>query len=170
VGCVGQTRASAFHAKAEQLEAGRKLLQTRAVTPTEANLRGLSLNNDGRRRTAFEILAFPDVTISRLTAIWPELDSIPPAIAAQLEIDARYDVYLRRQDADIAAYRKDEAIAIPRELNYAAISGLSNELRQKLERDRPVSLAQASRIDGMTPAALMLLLATAKKSGIKKSA
>jgi tRNA uridine 5-carboxymethylaminomethyl modification enzyme len=170
VGCVGQTRASAFGAKAELLEAGRKLLQTRAVTPNEANLRGLSLNNDGRRRTAFEILAFPDVTISRLTAIWPELDSIPPAIAAQLEIDARYDVYLRRQDADIAAYRKDEAIAIPRELNYAAISGLSNELRQKLERDRPVSLAQASRIDGMTPAALMLLLATAKKSGIKKSA
>ncbi len=169
-GCVSGDRAVAYARKAQAIEEARQLLQSLNTTPSEANLEGLSLNRDGRRRTAYEILAYPDMTLARLTRKWPELADIPAPIAAQIEIDARYDVYLRRQEADIAAYRKDEAIPLPGDTDYAAISGLSNELRQKLERNRPVSLAQASRIDGMTPAALMLLLAHAKKSPLKRTA
>ena len=172
VGCVGAQRAGVFAAKAAEMEAGRALTdRALTATPDEANARGgLSIKRDGRRRTAFELLGFPEMTIERLRAIWPELDEIRAPIAAQLEIDARYDVYLRRQDADIAAFRKDEAIAIPAATDYGAISGLSAELRQKLDRDRPASLAQASRIDGMTPAALMLILAHVKKAPLKRSA
>ncbi len=169
-GCIGSGRASAFAAKADELAAARKILESLSITPNEANARGLPLNRDGRRRSAFEILGFPDMSIARLASVWPELGRIAPAIAAQIEIDARYDIYLRRQDADIAAYRKDEAIAIPADSNYASIPGLSSELRQKLEREQPLTLAQAGRIDGMTPAALMLLLAHVKKSALRKSA
>jgi tRNA uridine 5-carboxymethylaminomethyl modification enzyme len=169
-GCVSSERAGVYARKAEAIADARALLQSLNTTPNEANLDGLSLNRDGRRRSAYEILAYPDMTVTRLTRKWPELSRIPEPVAAQLEIDARYDVYLRRQDADIAAYRKDEAIPLPGDTDYASISGLSNELRQKLERDRPVSLAQASRIDGMTPAALMLLLAHARKSPLKRTA
>lgn len=169
-GCVSGERAGIYAHKAKVIGEARNLLQSLSTTPNEANLDGLSLNCDGRRRTAYEILAYPEMTIARLTGKWPELARIPAPIAAQLEIDARYDVYLRRQEADIAAYRKDEAIPLPSNTDYGEISGLSNELRQKLERDRPVSLAQASRIDGMTPAALMLLLAHAKKSSLKRTA
>jgi tRNA uridine 5-carboxymethylaminomethyl modification enzyme len=170
IGCVGAERRAAFAAKAADLAAAMKLLRSLTATPDEANAKGFSLNRDGRRRSAFELLAFPDITIDRLRALWPQLDVIAPAIAAQAEIDARYDVYLRRQDADIAAYRKDEAVPIPTEFDYAALSGLSTEIRQKLERHRPVSLAQAARIDGMTPAALMLVLAHIKKSPARRSA
>jgi tRNA uridine 5-carboxymethylaminomethyl modification enzyme len=169
-GCVSCERAGIYARKAKAIEEARNLLQSLSTTPNEANLDGLSLNRDGRRRTAYEILAYPEMTIIRLADKWPELAHIPAPIAAQIEIDARYDVYLRRQEADIAAYRKDEAVPLPSDTDYGAISGLSNELCQKLERDRPVSLAQASRIDGMTPAALMLLLAHAKKSSLKRSA
>ena len=170
IGCVGAERSAAYAAKAAAIDAGRALLHALSTTPDEAGARGFAINRDGRRRTAFEMLAFPDMTVPRLAAIWPELAQIPAGVAAQLEIDARYDIYLRRQDADIAAYRKDEAIAIPAAIDYRAIAGLSTELRQKLERDRPVSLAQASRIDGMTPAALMLILAQAKKAPVRRSA
>ncbi|MGB0085310.1 MAG: tRNA uridine-5-carboxymethylaminomethyl(34) synthesis enzyme MnmG, partial [Rhodomicrobiaceae bacterium] len=170
IGCVGAERSTAYSAKAAAIDEGRELLRTLSTTPDEANARGFAINRDGRRRTAFEMLAFPDMTMPRLAAIWPELAQIPAGVAAQLEIDARYDIYLRRQDTDIAAYRKDEAISIPPAIDYRVIAGLSTELRQKLERDRPVSLAQASRIDGMTPAALMLILAQAKKAPLRRSA
>ncbi len=170
VGCVSATRAAAYRNKAEAIEEARSLLQSRSTTPNEAQLEGLSLNRDGRRRTAYEILAYPEMTIARLISKWPELADIPEHVATQLEIDTRYDVYVRRQEADIAAYRKDEAIALPADIDYGSISGLSNELRQKLERDRPVSLAQAGRIDGMTPAALMLLLTHVKRSALKRTA
>ena len=120
--------------------------------------------------SAFELLAFPDVTIARLQVLWPQLGAIAPAIAAQAEIDARYDVYLRRQDADVASYRKDEQVTISAGFDYAALSGLSTEIRQKLERHRPASLAQAARIDGMTPAALMLVLAHVKKAPARRTA
>jgi tRNA uridine 5-carboxymethylaminomethyl modification enzyme len=170
IGCVGAERRTAYATKAADLASAMDLLRGLTATPDEANAKGFSLNRDGRRRSAFELLAFPDITIDRLRALWPQLDAIAPAIAAQAEIDARYDVYLRRQDADIAAYRKDEAVPIPAEFDYAALSGLSTEIRQKLERHRPVSLAQAARIDGMTPAALMLVLARIKKSPARRSA
>jgi tRNA uridine 5-carboxymethylaminomethyl modification enzyme len=170
LGCVGGERRAVFARKAADLAAALGLLRSLTTTPDEANARGFSLNRDGRRRSAFELLAFPDITINRLRALWPQLGTVTPAIAAQAEIDARYDVYLRRQDADIAAYRKDEAVAIPADFDYAAMSGLSTEIRQKLERHRPASLAQAARIDGMTPAALMLVLAHVKKAPRRRSA
>jgi tRNA uridine 5-carboxymethylaminomethyl modification enzyme len=170
VGCVGATRGAAFGAKAAAMEAGRATLAALTATPDMAIAAGIAMKRDGRHRSAFDILAFPDMTVERLIALWPELAGMPAPIAAQLEIDARYDIYLRRQDADIAAFRKDEAIAIPAALDYAAISGLSIEVRQKLDRHRPASLAQAARIDGMTPAALMLILARLKKTPLKRPA
>jgi tRNA uridine 5-carboxymethylaminomethyl modification enzyme len=170
IGCVGAERSQAYAAKAVALDAGRTLLQSLTATPDEAIASGIAMKRDGRRRTAFDILAFPDMTVGRLTALWPELAALPGPVAAQLEIDARYDIYLRRQDADVAALRKDEAILIPAEFNYGAMPGLSTEIRQKLERHRPTSLAQAARIDGMTPAALMLILTHIKKAPTRRSA
>jgi tRNA uridine 5-carboxymethylaminomethyl modification enzyme len=169
-GCVGIERRTAFATKSAALKQGHALLSELTITPKDANAHGLPLNHDGRRRTAFEILAFPDTTIARLTAIWPELNAIPAAIAVQLEIDARYDIYLRRQAADVEAFRRDEAIAIPATIDYSAIAGLSTEVRQKLEHTRPATLAQAARIDGITPAALMLVLAHVKKGFKRRSA
>ncbi len=169
-GCVGSERSAIFTGKRAALTAGRELLSSLTITPDEGNARGLSLNRDGRRRSAFEILAFPDMSIRRLAAIWPELDRIAAAIAAQLEIDATYDIYLQRQAADVEAYRRDEAVAIPPDIDYGAISGLSAEARQKLERARPATLAQAGRIDGVTPAALMLILTHLKKAPRRLSA
>jgi tRNA uridine 5-carboxymethylaminomethyl modification enzyme len=169
-GCVGPERSTAFAAKSAAMDEGRALLARLTATPDEAIAKGLRMNRDGRRRTAFELLAFPEMTVARVSAVWPELAGLAPGIAAQLEIDARYDIYLRRQDADIEAYRKDEAIALPAAIDYGAIAGLSTELRQKLEQGRPASLAQAARIDGMTPAALMLLLANVKKAPRRRSA
>ena len=170
LGCVGAERSAVYAIKAAAIEAGRALLGGLSVTPDVATAKGVPMNRDGRRRTAFELLAFPEMTVDRLRVLWPELAGLAPAIAAQLEIDARYDVYLRRQDADIAAYRKDEAIAIPHGTDYQAMAGLSTELRQKLEKALPASLAQAARIDGMTPAALMLVLANVKKAPRRRSA
>jgi len=169
-GCVGAVRREVYTAKAAGLAAALDLLRSLTATPDEANAKGFSLNRDGRRRSAFELLAFPEITVARLQALWPQLGGIAPAIAAQAEIDARYDIYLRRQDADIAAYRKDEAVLIPTDFDYAALSGLSTEMRQKLERHRPASLAQAARLDGVTPAALMLVLAHVKKAPTRRSA
>ncbi len=170
IGCVGSTRARLLAVRQGALSAGRALLEGLRVTPREAVAHGLNLNQDGRRRTAFELLAYPDMTWEQLAAIWPEMEDLEQDIARRLQIDARYSVYVERQDADIAAFRKDEQIAIPRDFDYAAVPGLSNEARQKLQSHRPASLAQAGRIDGMTPAALMLLLAYLRKTPQKRSA
>jgi tRNA uridine 5-carboxymethylaminomethyl modification enzyme len=170
LGCVGAERRAAYARKAADLAAALEMLRSLTVTPDEANAKGLALKRDGRRRTAFELLAFPEMSIERLRALWPQLGGIAPGIAAQAEIDARYDVYLRRQAADVEAYRKDEAILIPAGFDYAAIAGLSTEVRQKLERHRPASLAQAARIDGITPAALMLVLTHVKRPPARRSA
>ncbi|MFW6024159.1 MAG: tRNA uridine-5-carboxymethylaminomethyl(34) synthesis enzyme MnmG [Dichotomicrobium sp.] len=170
IGCVGAARSREFAERVAMLERGRAMLEELSLTPREAAAAGIRLNQDGRRRTAFELLAYPDVTWGRVAALWPQLETIPPKIAARLQIDARYSVYVQRQEADIAAFRKDERIAIPRGFDYGAISGLSNEVRQKLQHHRPATLAQAGRIDGVTPAALMLLLAHLRKAPQRKSA
>lgn len=164
IGCVSEERKRVFAAKQKKLTQGRALLNGVSVTPDEANSKGFSLNRDGRRRTAFELLAFPDMNIRRLATLWPELSHLSSPIAAQLEIDAAYDVYLQRQSADVEAYRRDEGTLIPSDIDYSAIVGLSTELRHKLERARPGSLAHASHVDSITPAALMLVLAHIKKS------
>jgi tRNA uridine 5-carboxymethylaminomethyl modification enzyme len=131
---------------------------------------GLTINRDGRKRTAYELLSYPDIDLARLRSIWPEIGNLAPAIAEQLSVDARYAVYLSRQESDIEAFRKEEGVVIPQDFAYARIPGLSNELRQKHEHQRPGSLGQASRLDGMTPAALLLLLAHLKKDARQKRA
>jgi tRNA uridine 5-carboxymethylaminomethyl modification enzyme len=169
-GCVGAGRGQAFAAKAKRLAEAEALLRSLTLTPDQAAKHGLSINRDGRRRSAFELLAYPEVELSRIAEIWPEIREIDGGIAEQIAIDARYSVYVKRQELDLASFRKDEAIAIPADFVFAALPGLSTELRQKLERHRPASLGQAARLDGMTPAALMLLLAHLKKGAAAKRA
>ncbi len=164
VGVIGSERQIAFQAKNSQIEHGRQLLDGLDLTPNEAAKHGLEINRDGRRRTAFELLAFPQVSWAGLAQIWPQIGSIAPKIAEQLSIDARYAAYVDRQAEDVAVLRRDEAVTIPAEFEYRALPGLSVELQQKLERTKPTSLAQASRVDGITPAALMLILAHVKKA------
>jgi tRNA uridine 5-carboxymethylaminomethyl modification enzyme len=159
LGCVGAERAGRFGAKMQALTAARDFACSVSVTPSEAERFGFSLKKDGQRRSAFGLLAYPDFGMAEVSRIWPELGALAPAIAEQLEIDAKYSVYLDRQAADIAAYRRDEALALPDDLDYAAMTGLSHEVRQKLATIRPRTLGQAGRIDGVTPAALTLLAA-----------
>jgi tRNA uridine 5-carboxymethylaminomethyl modification enzyme len=170
LGCVGTMRATAFAAKSSSLAAAREVLDGFNLTPNEAEKHGLTLNKDGRRRTAFELLAYPEITLHRLASIWPQLADLPTSIADQVAVDARYASYVERQEADVEALRRDEATPIPAGLDFAAISGLSNEIRQKLVARRPATLSQAARIDGMTPAALLLLRAMVKKARLTRSA
>ncbi|HVL71122.1 MAG TPA: tRNA uridine-5-carboxymethylaminomethyl(34) synthesis enzyme MnmG, partial [Beijerinckiaceae bacterium] len=163
-GCVGPARAAHFAASQAELAAARALLDRLTLTPQEAARHGLSLNRDGIRRSAFQLLAYPDLTLDRLAAIWPELRALPPRIAERLETDATYAVYLDRQAADIAAYRRDEAVVLAEGIDFSALPGLSNEIRAKLDRVRPRTLGQAARIEGMTPAAITLLAAHARRS------
>jgi len=161
-GCVGAERARQFTEKNQALVAARELARSLSVTPNQANRFGLTLNNDGQRRTAFELLAYPAIGIADLVPIWPELGRLPPKIAEQVAIDATYDVYLSRQAADIASYRRDESVVLPEDLDYAAVKGLSNESRQRLAAQRPRTIGHAARLDGVTPAALTLLVAHLK--------
>jgi tRNA uridine 5-carboxymethylaminomethyl modification enzyme len=170
LGCVGAVRAATFTAKSRTLAEATRQLEGLSLTPTEAARHGFEINKDGRRRTGFELLAYPDIDLARLTAVWPELGRLDAKIGAQVETDARYAAYVRRQDIDIAAMRRDEQAAIPGDFDYTTLASLSSEVRQKLELHRPSTLAQASRIEGMTPAALMLLLAGLKKQAGRKTA
>ena len=165
LGVVGSTRAAAFSAKMAALEAARQSARSLSLSPREAEGHGLALNQDGVRRTAYELLSYPDMSLTRLAAIWPELGRFDGVTTTALETEALYAVYLGRQDADIAAFRRDEARALPSDLDYGAVTGLSNEVRQKLEAVRPATLGQAGRIDGVTPASLTLLLAHLRKLG-----
>lgn len=159
---MGAERARAFTAKKAALDEARARLSALALTPNEAARHGLKINQDGIRRSAFDLLGFPGVDFAALRAIWPELGAVDPTSAAQVEIDAKYAVYLERQAADIAGFRRDEALRLPESLDYRAISGLSAELRDKLIAIKPQTLGQAGRIEGITPAALILLAAHAK--------
>ena len=170
LGCVGVERQTAFTKKSEALQAAHAKLAGKTLTPNEAKRHGLAVNQDGRRRSGLDLLALPDVSINRLAEIWPELVDVPPMLAAQIEVDAHYAAYVRRQQEDVAALKRDEGLAIPAECNYAGIVGLSNEARQKLEQHRPATLAQAGRIDGLTPAALLLVLAHLKHAPKRTSA
>jgi tRNA uridine 5-carboxymethylaminomethyl modification enzyme len=163
IGCVGSERERAFRGYVEKLERGSVLLRSLSMTPAEAAQKGLKINQDGVRRTAFDLLAYPEIGFQDLVRLWPELQSIEPACRDQIEIDATYSVYLKRQESDIATMRREESRVIPDDFDYDALSGLSNELKQKLVSVRPANLGQASRVDGMTPAALTLLLAHIRK-------
>jgi tRNA uridine 5-carboxymethylaminomethyl modification enzyme len=163
IGCVGGARRRRHRAKMAALAAAGDFARSVWLTPNEAARHGLALNRDGQRRSAFELLSYPNVGVAQLACIWPALAGLDPKLAEQLEIDAKYDVYLSRQAADIAAYRRDESLELPEPFDYAALPGLSNEVRQKLEASRPRTIGQAGRIDGVTPAALMLLAAHIKR-------
>ena len=169
-GCVSGTRRAAFETKSARLDAGAALLRSLSLTPDQAAKVGLTINRDGRKRSAFDLLSYPEIDLARLARIWPEIAALDETIAGQLATDARYAVYIARQELDVAAFRKDEAIAIPDGFAFERLPGLSNEIRQKLARHKPASLGQAARLDGMTPAALMLLLAHLKKGATAKSA
>ncbi len=149
LGLVGRDRETVFAIKMQMLDAARALVRGLTLTPNEAAKYGLQVNRDGVRRSAFDLLAHPDITIDRLIAIWPELASFGPAVAEQLEIDAKYAVYLDRQAHDIEAIQRDERVTIPADFDYAELSGLSNEMRQKLEAVRPGTIGQAGRIEAL---------------------
>jgi tRNA uridine 5-carboxymethylaminomethyl modification enzyme len=158
LGCVGQARSLRHGAKMAALNAAKAQAKSLAITPNEAARYGLTLNRDGHRRSAFELLAYPEIGWTEIGAIWPELLSIDPSIASHLEIDAKYDVYLKRQTADVDAFRRDEGLILA-DINYSLVPGLSNEARSRLEAARPRTIGQAGRLDGLTPAAIGILAA-----------
>ena len=158
VGCVEAERKALWDDKSVKLEQARTLAETLQATPNELEAQGIKINKDGKRRNVYDILRYPDVSWSRLAEIWPELGGLDEDIAEQVQIDAQYKGYLSRQEADIEAFRKDEELKIPSDLDYALVGSLSNEVRQKLEFARPDTLGAASRIQGVTPAALVSIL------------
>jgi tRNA uridine 5-carboxymethylaminomethyl modification enzyme len=169
LGCVGEARAQHHRTKMAALDTARSLAKSLAITPNEAAKHGLALNRDGQRRSAFELLAYPDLDWATVSRIWPELSSIDPAIAVHLEIDAKYDVYLKRQTADVDAFRRDEGLGLT-DVDYADVPGLSNEARAKLQAARPRTVGQAGRLDGMTPAALGILAAYLRREARRNTA
>ena len=168
-GLVGEERRELFSAKVTALADARQRLRSAMASPSEARRVGIPINEDGKRRSAFEILSYPDLGWDDVTKLWPDLTDIPEAVREQLGIDAQYAVYLDRQQADIESMRRDEQRQIPDELDYQAIPGLSMELRQKLTQFRPQTIAQAQAMDGMTPAAITLLLAVIRRGDLRKA-
>ena len=167
-GLVGSLRAEAFGKKMEDLARGRSILEDQSFTPKQANAAGITVNSDGTRRTGFQLLAFPNVEVSDLDPLLPELSDVPEPILTQLSRDALYANYIERQKREVAALKRDETQFIPEGFDFSALEGLSNELTAKLERARPSNLAQAARVEGMTPAALTLLLARLKQDQRRK--
>jgi tRNA uridine 5-carboxymethylaminomethyl modification enzyme len=170
IGCVGERRAAHYRARQDALAGARALLSAHSLTPNEAARFGLTLNRDGVRRDAFQLLSYPDIDWARLAAIWPALAAVPAAVASRLETDATYAVYLDRQAADIAAHRRDEGILLDADLDFDGLPGLSNELRTKLKAVRPHTLGQAARMEGMTPAAITLLAGHARRQRVGQDA
>ncbi len=169
LGCVGTERSRKYADKMREIEAGRALSKTLQLTPQQAEARGLKVNQDGVRRDALALLAYPTINFEQLAAIWPELASLSPQAREQLEIDALYSGYLERQALDVEAFKRDEDLRLSPDLDYANVGGLSNEVREKLINARPVTLGQASRIEGVTPGALTALLAHVKREQRKRA-
>jgi tRNA uridine 5-carboxymethylaminomethyl modification enzyme len=168
LGIAGAARREKFQDWQLELDRYRTLARSLAITPSQATQHGLRLNQDGQRRSAFELLSYAEHSMESLAAIWPELASAPPRTREALEIEAAYAVYMDRQAADIAEVRREEDRAVPADFAFDALPGLSNELRQKLMRDRPTNVAQAARIDGMTPAAISLLLTALRRADMAR--
>jgi tRNA uridine 5-carboxymethylaminomethyl modification enzyme len=168
LGCVGAARSQRHRGKMAALEAAKSLAKSLTLTPNEAAGFGLALNKDGQRRSAFELLAYPEIGWTEVLRIWPELSAIDGSVAVHLEIDAKYDVYLKRQAADVDAFRRDEGLVLS-EVDYRQVPGLSNEVRAKLETARPWTVGQAGRIDGMTPAALGIVAAYLRRQARRKT-
>ncbi len=163
-GCVGAKRSTAFAEKMARLDTARAAMRSLNLTPSEAQKHGMAVRLDGVRRTALDLLSLPGIDLSALARIWPDIAGFAPDVAEQLAIDSQYAGYLDRQDADILAFRKEESLTLPAELDYRTINGLSTEAVVKLGRIRPATLGQAARIDGVTPAALTLVLAHVRRA------
>ena len=169
LGCVGAARTAAFHVKMREIEAARGLARALHLTPAQAEARGLKVNQDGQRRDALQLLAYPSISFAQLAGIWPELGALSKQAREQLEIDAMYAGYLERQALDVEAFKRDEDLRLDADLDYASVGGLSTEVREKLAHARPVTLGQASRIEGVTPGALTALLAHVKREQRKRA-
>ena len=169
LGCVGAERTRVFADKMQEIEAARVMARALNLTPAQAEARGLKVNQDGVRRNALDLLAYPTIGFGQLVEIWPEFASLSPQAREQLEIDALYSGYLERQALDVEAFKRDEDLRLSPNLDYAAVGGLSNEVREKLSNTRPVTLGQASRIEGVTPGALTALLAHVKREQRKRA-
>jgi tRNA uridine 5-carboxymethylaminomethyl modification enzyme len=168
-GCVGPDRRAAFARKSALLAEARELTNSLSATPNALMKSGLSINQDGVRRSAFEVLAYPGINVESLVAVWPELANLPPSLAERLEIEALYSGYVKRQEADVTAFRRDEALSLPEDLDYAQIGGLSREVQDRLSKARPRTLGQAGRMPGVTPAALVALLRYVRRGGPKQA-
>ena len=168
IGCVAEERRNRFTAFQTDLNRTRNALHDLTVTPSEARNFGYQLNQDGQRRSAYDLLGYPGENLAKLSAIWPQLSDIGGAVRKAIEIEATYAVYLDRQDRDIQQIRREEQLVIPVDFDFSALPGLSNELKTKLQALRPVNLAQAARVDGMTPAALSLVLTLVRKDERKR--
>jgi tRNA uridine 5-carboxymethylaminomethyl modification enzyme len=163
LGCVGAPRAAAFARKAVALAEARALARGLTLTPPEAIRAGFKVNPDGQRRDLIQLLAYRDIGFADLARLWPQIGAWTPEVREQIEIDSAYAGYLDRQDADVEAFRREEALTLPPELDYAAVGGLSNEARERLGAVRPATLGQAARIEGVTPGALTALLAHVRR-------
>lgn len=170
LGCVGAGRKRAFDDKMAALEVGRSRLRDMVLTPGQATGRGLKVSQDGRRRNGLDLLGLAGVSFSDLDAIDPALATLAPEVRTQLANDALYAQFIGRQEADVETLRRDEQRAIPGDFDYAALPGLSSELKAKLDRTRPRTLAQAGQVEGMTPAALTLLLAVLRRPAPRQAA
>ncbi|MDH4386927.1 MAG: tRNA uridine-5-carboxymethylaminomethyl(34) synthesis enzyme MnmG [Caulobacter sp.] len=164
LGLIGRERAAVFHVKQGQLAEARDFSASHSLTPAEAARQGLAVKADGQRRNLVQLLAYPDVTLQRLATLWPAIAGWSPVVREQIEIDAAYSGYLDRQQADVDAFRRDEDLRLPSDLDFSVIGGLSNEVREKLIRVRPQTLGQAARIEGVTPGAITALLAHVRRA------
>jgi tRNA uridine 5-carboxymethylaminomethyl modification enzyme len=170
-GCVCAERHQKFARYLVAIDSGRDLLKSLSITPNEGNKLGLKINQDGQRRTAFELLSYPETSLQTLLPVWPELAAINDGIGEALEIEASYAVYMNRQSSSVAEIRRDEDRVIPIDFDFSSLASLSNELKFKLQRDKPFNVAQAAKVDGMTPAAIALLLVQLRKvEATKRSA
>ncbi|RYE55941.1 MAG: tRNA uridine-5-carboxymethylaminomethyl(34) synthesis enzyme MnmG, partial [Rhizobiaceae bacterium] len=169
LGLVGGKRRDKFRRWNDEMDAAREALLARSLTPNEARTHGIDINLDGQRRSAFDLLSRADLEYTDLIKVWPELANASSRTQDALKIEASYAVFLGRQEADISEIRREENRVIPDELDYQALPGLSNELKHKLSRAKPANIAQASRLEGMTPAATSLLLLAVKRHNELKS-
>lgn len=167
LGLIGEARRTRFEEFQSHIIHYRQILQESAVTPKQAEAYAIYLNQDGQRRSGYDLLSYPEISYSNISAIWPELQTAPRPVVEALEIEASYAVYLERQRHDVESVRADENRLIPEHFDYSLISGLSNELRLKLTRAKPQNIAQAAKVDGMTPAALALILTLVRRAEVE---
>ena len=168
LGLVGLPRAEMFHVKQSALVEGRQIIQSANMTPNEAQKHGWKVNQDGQRRSAWDYLAYPTITMAEIMEAFPKIAVMDEAIRAQLEIEAMYAGYIERQEQDVAALRREESLELPDDIEYGAVGGLTNEVTAKLRQVRPATLGQAARIEGMTPGALTALLAYVRRRPNRK--